>query len=293
MIVLTKAQLAEIRKLIDDHHLAFFVNVLGGAELVDKKALERLKAMGLIVDPKDALLQDAFRFGRIVDDLKKEGRDVRSMTYDEFKAALKTSRARDPLTQREKATLKAARRKVYEHLKGLGNTVKESTEEVIVEGDKQLRTRLEGEVKRQLVSGLEKRKTIKQIALALGEKTQDYSRDWTRIAYTETNNAFQEGKAETIKSKTTPSYDPMVYKLPRPDACEECKKAYLEKDGVTPRLFKLSELLANGSNVGRKHGDRKPVHGSHHPWCACELQELEPGFGFDENGEVTYVGIDE
>ena len=68
---------------------------------------------------------------------------------------------------------------------------------------------------------------------------------------------------------------------------------HLEKDGKTPRVFKLTELMGNGSNVGRKHNDRRPVVQSFHPYCACRLSELEPGFGFGADGLVEYVGIHE
>jgi len=293
MIILTKAQLDEIRKLITDHHLAFFVNALGGSDIVSKQVLERLKSLGLVVDPKDMLVGDALLFGHLVDELKKEGRDVQSMGYDEFKHLASKKRGPDPLSPREKATLKAARANVYTHLKGLGNTIDAKTGEVIIEGDKKLRATLETKVKQKIALGLEKRKTIKQIALKLGEETGDYARDWTRIAYTESNNCFMEGKVAEIKSRAPLGYEPMVYKITRHDACDECKRAYTEKDGVTPKVFKLSEMLAFGTNVGRKHGDRKAVTGSQHPWCSCVLQELQPGFGFDSKGELTYEGINE
>ena len=33
----------------------------------------------------------------------------------------------------------------------------------------------------------------------------------------------------------------LVYKRPNPDACQHCKRVYLT-DGITPRVFKLSDL---------------------------------------------------
>jgi hypothetical protein len=80
--------------------------------------------------------------------------------------------------------------------------------------------------------------------------------------------------------------DKYVYKRPMPTACAQCKYLYLMPDGVTPRLFKLSEMISNGTNVGRKPhptkggkvvpGGRvdgqetlKAVAGLVHPWCAC------------------------
>jgi len=43
----------------------------------------------------------------------------------------------------------------------------------------------------------------------------------------------------------------LVYKMPLPTACAQCKHLYLEEDG-TPRIFDLAELVGNGMNIGRK-----------------------------------------
>ena len=80
--------------------------------------------------------------------------------------------------------------------------------------------------------------------------------------------------------------DPWVFKRPRHDSCEACKEAYLQKDGKTPRLFRLSALAANGTNVGRRRPERQPVIESLHPFCRCELNFLPPGFEFDATGTM-------
>jgi hypothetical protein len=70
-----------------------------------------------------------------------------------------------------------------------------------------------------------------------------------------------------------------VAKLPYPDACGACLAAYTT-DGVTPRVFTLDELRANGSNAGRKAAERRPTLEAFHPRCTCEVCEVPTGYDF-------------
>lgn len=78
-----------------------------------------------------------------------------------------------------------------------------------------------------------------------------------------------------------------VFKRPNPDACKHCKKHYLEKDSITPKLFTLSELMANGSNYGKKVDEWKPTLGIMHLHCSCQLHVMPEGCEFDENGQIV------
>lgn len=111
----------------------------------------------------------------------------------------------------------------------------------------------------------------------------DKSRDWDRVAFFEITDAQKQGQAMQILEQHGPKQ--LVYKMPLPTACAQCKHLYLEEDG-TPRIFDLAELVGNGMNIGRKAhpvrsgevvpGGRedgqetlKAVAGLIHPWCAC------------------------
>jgi hypothetical protein len=58
--------------------------------------------------------------------------------------------------------------------------------------------------------------------------------------------------------------------------CAWCSKFYTNKDG-SPKVYKLTDLLANGSNDGRAKSDWKPVIGSTHARCRCQLHYLNAG----------------
>ena len=67
--------------------------------------------------------------------------------------------------------------------------------------------------------------------------------------------------------------------------CKECRKLHLMPDGVTPRLWRMSEV----SMGYHKMGEDKPSICGEHPFCYCTLTTLLPGFGFGADGRVTYI----
>ena len=54
-----------------------------------------------------------------------------------------------------------------------------------------------------------------------------------------------------------------------------------------PRIFLLSELEANGTNVGRKRRDWLPTVGAVHPWCREILLDIPKGWGFNDAWEIV------
>ena len=115
---------------------------------------------------------------------------------------------------------------------------------------------------------------------------------FSRIISTMINDAYQEGRCAGIKRSFSGS-DPYVYKRPRKNACLFCKSLYLKKDEVTPTVFRLSEMIEAGINNDGRHHHRpdntawKAVVGSVHPWCRCELNSLNKGYSFDDEGNVV------
>ena len=69
--------------------------------------------------------------------------------------------------------------------------------------------------------------------------------------------------------------------------CVECMKIHMMPDGVTPRVWKLSEI----SHSYHKRGDDRPSSCSLHPACRCTPQQLPPGWGF-KNGYISFISLD-
>lgn len=114
---------------------------------------------------------------------------------------------------------------------------------------------------------------FKQLIKSLKEKLNIWSDLSNSVAFN-SEDALNKGKADQIKEESGES-DPWVYKVPLADerTCSSCKKAYLNSDG-SPKIFKLSELEANGTNIGLKQVDWKPTLGGLHINCRCLLQYL-------------------
>jgi hypothetical protein len=133
----------------------------------------------------------------------------------------------------------------------------------------------------------ERYKVIQQ----LRELTNDWERDWHRVAHSEMWDAKVQGEANAIIDGESPvskkGTETMVFKRPAPNACNKCKQLYLESDGVTPKLFKITELQANGSNYGKRQADWKPTLGILHPNCMCPLSVMPDGYKFDSSGQLT------
>lgn len=74
-----------------------------------------------------------------------------------------------------------------------------------------------------------------------------------------------------------------VYKTVYELACRHCIRLYLTNGiGSQPILFTVAELVANGSNIGRKVADWKAVVESTHPFCRCNLSYVMDGYKWNK-----------
>lgn len=130
-------------------------------------------------------------------------------------------------------------------------------------------------------------------ASELRKVTKDSRQDWDMVIRSELMNNRLEGEAKALLDGTSPysnkKGETLVFKRPNPDACKHCKRLYLEKDGITPKVFKLTDLMANGNNIGLKVADWKPTLGIVHPHCQCQLSVMPDNMEF-KNGELTIKG---
>lgn len=90
----------------------------------------------------------------------------------------------------------------------------------------------------------------------------------------------------TRVSSSVGDEDPTVFFVVVKDnvTCKECLRLHLMDDGVTPRLWKLSQLKQSY----HKRGADAPSAFGLHPHCRCTLVYLTRGFSFDKYGKLTY-----
>lgn len=292
-MLLNDHQLYQIREIIQNYHEAFIVSAIG-PEAVAGEILEKLKKLGL-VNPQVNFVEDAYLYGQLLATL--ENPQVARMSYPEFKAYL--SKNPIPLSAAEKHAVSMARHQGAQYVRGLGNRVDVQTGNVLIEADHQLRQRLESDIREKVSENIAKRETIKKLKSDLGWKTRDWARDWDRIAITEKQSATLNGQADHYRKRH--GSGAQVAKRSMPDACPRCKALYNSPDGY-PRIFRLEDLQANATNVGRKANDWLPTVGPIHPNCVIQgtrvvakhgevaIEELRPGDEvFTELGRLRLV----
>lgn len=268
-----------IAKLVVDHHLSFLGEMFG-PDWISSEDYSRLNKSGMIRGEyvHEEFMKVAHRIGGVPmfsmkPTLAKSGAFTIGHVLDSIIKG-------KPLSAAEEEAIHIAKSRVAQRVAGLSK-------------------RMAKAVRAELARTLMEKGSAMETAAIIAKMTGDSNRDWLRVVVTELHTAVQEGKAASLVKKF--GGDPLVYKRPRADACPFCKALYLKKDGVTPRVFRYSELVEKGSNESRKpnpgitRGVRKsddwqPVIGSVHPWCQCELYHLPDGFTFDGSGGLAPGG---
>ena len=280
-MLLTPEQIFVIRQIIEDYHTAFVVNAIS-PDAVPPEVLQKLKDMGLI-DPKAESVKDAYLYGQLVGIL--ENKAVGNMGFAQFQKYVKQNPV--PLTPVENQAIKFAQLNAAQYCKGLGNKVSLKTGDVLIEADAALRAKMRDTIQTKTAEAIAKRQTVSELKSELGWATDDWARDWNRISVTEKQSAMQRGLADQYRKKHGEGV--LVAKRPMPDACKHCKRLHIGPDGQ-PRIFKLSTLEANGTNVGKKAADWQAVVGTVHPNCQCQMVRIPKGWGFDEHGDLVPGG---
>lgn len=126
-----------------------------------------------------------------------------------------------------------------------------------------------------------------RLASELGNRTQDWARDWRRIAVTELQGALNDAVA--IRTLRLDGPEGRIARIPETNACEACKTLFLDGDG-RPRIFTVAEIVANGTNVGKKRDEWRPTVWGIHPRCRCGTQRVPAGFAFNGAWELVAEG---
>jgi hypothetical protein len=214
------------------------------------------------------MVADPYVLGKIIAVLPPGS--ARGLSYTEV---LRSAQRMLPTTDIEKKMLDYATVNAGTHIRGVMDlTLRRATVAITSARGAALRAVQEG-----VVESIANRDTISELKTRLFDVIDDSARDWHRVAFTEMNNAVQNGVYDDLREKSDDGENQLVYKLPNPDACVHCKRVYLQPDG-TPRIFRLKDLQE--SNVGSKAADWGPTIGSVHPWCSCQLIVIPEGHEF-------------
>lgn len=277
-MLLNPNQLQELLDIIDYHHTLFIFNHVG-KEVLSSKDKEVLKSAGIDLEKNfTPTVNQAFKFGVLAEVLGNN--NTKSLTFSDFKEYLKKGKF-IPLTQSEEYSLEMVKIQKYKDIKGLGNRIFDDLNQIGIEVDKDLRLKREELIRQSVKETIENREGVKSLVSKLGEKLDDWKRDLGRVADYTLHEAYEEGRAASF-SKKSGDEDPLVFKDVFSGSCKHCIRLYLTGGvGSEPIIFKLSELRANGSNIGRKPNDWLAVIGPTHPYCRCTMQYYDKRYSWN------------
>lgn len=184
-----------------------------------------------------------------------------------------------------------ARTRAGEYARGLGSVIEEwpnkvqaevwAGEQIVTEVDAETRREKRADIRELTAEAVQKRWTPEKLASELGHATQEWSRNWNRIARTELQAAHNEGVA--IESLRAYGDEARVARIPESNACADCKRLFLDDEGQ-PIIWNTVDLLENGTNIGRKRAEWLPTLYPIHSNCRCGAMQIPPGMTLNDKG---------
>lgn len=284
-MLFTEKQIEKLTGIVDVKITTLLAQILGKDQLTDYDR-SLLVQYNIDIDKLVSIFPpywQAYMFGRLTGILTPQ--QASSLTSVDYSTYLRKKQYVPP-TQLEKEEYDISVKRTYSHIKGLGDKIKtyligdihqQELEQLMIR-----KKHREEVVSTSISEGILNRKSIQQITSDIGNELKQWDRDWTRIVETECQNIYNMGRAQ-IYSQKEDGMNTLVYKDVFPLACRHCISLYLTGGiGSKPIIFKLSKLIENGSNVGKKVRDWKATINIVHPFCRCELRYIPKGYVWNE-----------
>lgn len=197
------------------------------------------------------------------------------------------------LSPSERAGLLTAFKSAGSFIRGLGNAHADEAsrhileiwkgEEIKFTRDPIKRQDALDKIRSEVGSAVLTNETASELATRLRNSLQDYSRNFQRIAETELQATHNEGQVYT--AVYLDGEDARIARIPETGACKYCTALFLDKENK-PKIFKVSEIIKNGSNVGRKRENYKASIYPIHPKCRCDTIPVGAQQTVNEYGEI-------
>lgn len=271
---LDKQQINGIIEIIENFNCLFVVNNIGSSILSrnDKRILKRF-GINLSNIPKQTQLEHAYKFGMIASGLRYKR--TSKFNYNNLVKYIADGKF-VPLNDIEKTTLEVLKHQMYKDVSNLKN--KQINDLYQISITKHQDNNVKTIIKKEAINAIKNRSTVEEFAKILSKKTEDWNRDFGRIADYVMHSAFNHGKALEILNRV--GAEAKVWYSVSEDACKHCKRVYL-KDNGEPKIFKVLDVMSNGSNIGVKPDKYLPTLYSLHPWCRCESNEYNDNTVWD------------
>ena len=276
MARLTRSQIKQIQQIIKEH-----MNTIGTIVVGDGQPSPRLvKKLGLPKQVGD-LITSAYKYGKLS---VLQGKDLSTMSEEDVKKLMIGLK----MTKAQQYSIEHSKIKAQQAIDSINQRLTTNIITMAVQSD----LNMWEAVKRVVPAAMENDSPRYKVIQQLREMTGDMERDWHRVATTEMYDAKLQGEVDAILNNESPftneGAETLVYKKPATNCCNKCRQLYLESDGVTPRVFRLADLVANGTNYGKKQADWKATAGVLHPNCMCTINVKPKDTEFDSQGNLIY-----
>lgn len=290
-MVTSRETLQKIKEIIDKHYAMMTISALG-SRVFSRKELQRLKEEGVDISNKESILEYVYYHNFINNPLTRQ-----SPTSVEDMKAQQSQPGMTPEGEAHEYTIQNLNDKTRQLIEKLREDNKARIEGIVRgNNDNYKLDALQNLNREDLADRMVKESSLGKVKQALRDLSGDANRDWQRVALTEMSNAIGVGSVDRIvtNNQSKDLEDVYVYRVIVGDAitCKHCRRFYGDV-GEPPKLYKLSTLLANGSNYGISQDQWKPVVGATHPNTrTSQIIELRPGFKVLPGGAVTYIGLE-
>ena len=290
-MVTSKDTLEKIRNIIKNNFANLLISLAGG-QVYSAKEREELKKEGVNTDRKKSLLSLAY-FHNYLNQLTQEGvpttaeeMEVQQQAIGEFRT-LNEEAAEDMINADFRTKIEKLQADVSSRLLSI---ISENNE-AFRRGSLQVPGR-SAELEKLI-----KESTLAKLKTQLRDTTGDANRDWNRVVVTEISDIIGMGSVDRILSQNPEkaANDIIVYRIIVDDeaTCKWCRRFYQDSKGE-PQLYRLSELLNNGSNYGKSKDSWKPVTGATHPNTrTSQIIELKPGWEVLPGGRQHFMGFED
>lgn len=291
-MVLSQETIQKIRKIIDKHYNRLIISVLGSTVFTQEE-IKQLKDQGIDVTNKESMMELIYNHNYLNPALEEGGpTSVEDMKQQQRVPGIKPvgeahDYSIDSLNDGTKQYIEKLKMEVSTRIEGI---IRQNNDEYKMDA-------LQNLDRTELADELVKESSLGKVKQKLRDTAKDANRDWQRVAITEMGNAIGIGSVDRIVSQNRDKElkEVYVYRIPVNDdkTCKYCRRFYNDDKTGSYKIYRLSTLLANGTNYGKKTEAWKPVIGSTHPNSrTSQIIEIPPGWAIKAGGGLTFIGLD-
>lgn len=280
-----------IKKIIDKHHNKLVISMLG-TDLLTKQQLNELKSTNEYLQNNESIFTNVYNHNFINNPV-----DEHTPTSIGDMKVQQSVQGLVPQGEANSYSIDSINQNVKQHIDKMKVDVVSRIEGIIRQNNDKFKfNSLQNLNRSDLADTLVKESSLGKVKQQLRDSSKGATRDWQRVALTEMSNAIGIGSVDRIvtNNRDNDLNEVFVYRVIVGDSitCKWCRKFYGDV-GQPPKLYKLTTLLNNGSNYGKKTDDWKGVVGATHPNTrTSQIIELKPGFEVLPGGSVSYIGLE-